>query len=342
MLNKNNISSDDLFDLFKYKLDCFLNTRNKKKSWKNFSYGKWGEGDFFLSLIVGDQKIDLIRWFDSLPDIEEKKVFLFKSGYTDNDFECVKTFLSRFGYLFRVDRKCSDKDYRLLFFVIQLVNLKNAKSLDVVHTGLMTSLCQQMLFELFMAYEDFSRFSVGDDGVVFETENIGPVNLLDMLGMFFLHKKTEASSGLLALYSAMIKFLFLKENKNYKLNFNDKNEIFIYPETFIKCAGSPADKIKLFNKIKDILNPLQSTNEIFISNILLMNYIFYILKDGAQRLFEIKDFLKSENVFMSFLEAIIKRRLIVGKQHFEGLGLDDYLSRIKLNNTQFYNILSER
>jgi hypothetical protein len=67
-----------------------------------------------------------------------------------------------------------------------------------------------------------------------------------------------------------------------------------------------------------------------------------MLKSNASILLEIKDYLKNDGAFQCFLEAVIKRRLIVGKNHFSDLGLDEYLLKIKLNETVFYNILSER
>lgn len=47
-------------------------------------------------------------------------------------------------------------------------------------------------------------------------------------------------------------------------------------------------------------------------------------------------------MFLRFFEAVIKRRLIIGKHHFTDSGLDDYLLKIQLNETQFYNILHEK
>ena len=90
-----------------------------------------------------------------------------------------------------------------------------------------------------------------------------------------------------------------------------------------------------------MLDLSQSSNEIFISNMLLMSYIFYFLKCEQRNILQIKKYLNDDDVFLRFFEAIIKRRLIIGKEHFTDLGLDDYLSKIQLNETHFYNILNE-
>ncbi|WP_024527266.1 hypothetical protein [Serratia fonticola] len=338
---KNMVVENHLFDLFNYKLSCFLNTRNKARRWNGFSYVKWEEGILDLNLVVNKRKLDLIRWYDNLPDIEERRAVILKSKLTDNDFECIKTVLSRFGYLFKIQKKQSDKDYRLFFFVIQLINMKNNKSIGDRRSEFMTSLCQQLLCELFLCYEDFSRFSVDDGGVLFETENIGFVNLVDVLNLLFLDKKTDDSCGLGMFYISLIRFLFVSDNEKYHLNFDDRNEKFIYPDFFICHLNDETKKSKLFNLIPDMLDLSQSSNEIFISNMLLMSYIFYFLKCEPRNILQIKQFLNDDAVFLRFFEAVIKRRLIIGKHHFTDFGLDGYLSKIQLNETNFYNILNE-
>lgn len=341
MLDKKFVAIENhLFDLFNYKLRCFLNTRNKTKRWKGYSYIKWEEGVFDLNLVVNKINLDLIRWFDHVPDIEERKKIILEKKFTDNDFECIKTVLSRFGYLFNIQKKQSDKDYRLFFFVIQLINMKNNTSIGEKRNEFMTSLCQQLLCELFLCYEDFSRFSVDDDGVLFETENIGFVNLVDILSLLFLENKTDGSCAFGTFYTSLLGFLFVSDNEKYHLNFDDKNEKFIYPEIFIEHLNDETKKNKLFSLINDVLNLSQSSNEIFISNMLLMNYIFYFLKCEPGNILQIKCCL-NDDVFLRFFEAVIKRRLIIGMHHFTDLGLDDYLIKIQLNETQFYNILHE-
>lgn len=329
---KNMAIESHMFDLFNYKLCCFLNTRNKARRWKGYSYMKWEEGVFDLNLVVNKIKLDPIRWFDHLPDIEERKKVILEIKLTDNDFECIKTVLSRFGYLFKMHKKQSDKDYRLFFFVIQLINMKNNKSIGEKRNEFLTSLCQQLLCELFLCYEDFSRFSVDDDGVLFETENIGSVNLVDIIDLVFLDKKTDNSCALAIFYTSILGFLFFSDNKKYHLSFDDKNEKFIYPELFINHLNDESKKNKLFIIINDALNLSQSSNEVFISNMLLMNFIFYFLKIDPRNIFQIKQCL-NDDVFSRFLEAVIKRRLIIGKHHFSELGLDDYLLKVQLNET---------
>ncbi|WP_447881727.1 hypothetical protein [Serratia fonticola] len=341
MLGKKSMAVENyLFDLFNYKLCCFLNTRNKTKRWKGYTYVKWEKDVFDLNLVVNKIKLDPIRWFDHLPDIEERKKIILESKLTDNDFECIKTVLSRFGYLFNIQKNQLDKDYRLFFFVMQLINMKNNKSIGNKRNEFMTSLCQQLLCELFLCYEDFSRFSVDDDSVLFETENIGFVNLVDIINLVFSDKKTDNSCAFGVFYTSLLGFLFASDNIRYHLNFGDKNEKFIYPEIFIDHLNDETKKNKLFGLIHDVLNLSQSSNEIFISNMLLMNYIFYFLRCDSRNILQIKKCL-NDGVFSRFFEAVIKRRLIIGKDHFTDLGLDDYLSKIQLNETQFYNILHE-
>lgn len=331
----------NIFDLFKYKLSCFLNSRSKIKRWKGISYVKWEAGVFDLNVVVGRGKINLITWYDHLPNYDRVRNNIVSRYFTDNDFECIKILLSRIGYLFRVNDICSDKDYRLFFFITQLANIKNISS-NVSKNELMTSLCQQLLCELFMSYEDFSRFKISDNNFLFHTEKCGYVNVIDVINILFLSDKSESGNKLGGFYLSVIDFLFVRDKVKYHYDFNDTNEKFIYPDFFISKEKNEKIKIKLSKLIGDILNPLQSTNEVFVSNILLMNIIFYILKDNPGYLMDIYIDLDDDFLFFCFLEAVIKRRLIIGKEHFSGLNFENYLQRIKLNETQFYNILTER
>ena len=210
MLDYEKINTEyDFFGLYKYKLRCFLNTRNKSKSWAWCSYKKWDIGVYNLNLTHGKTKIDLIRWFDSISDVEKRKKEVSNAGYTLNDFECLKILLSRFGYIFRIDENLSDKDYRLFFFILQLINVKNSKVSTLDKSKYMNLLLKELLYELFMSYEEFSRFSVGDDGVMFEAENLGFVYLHDFIDLFFLSERTENSERLGRFYLSLVDFLFV-------------------------------------------------------------------------------------------------------------------------------------
>lgn len=342
MLTKDRASFEyNIFDLFKYKLSFFLNSRSKKKRWKGISYVKWEAGVFDLNLVVGNSKVNLINWYDHFPNYNSIRVDIVNRYFTDNDFECIKILLSRIGYLFRVNDACSDKDYRLFFFITQLANIKNISS-NVSKNELMTSLCQQLLCELFMSHEDFSRFKIIDNSFLFHTEKYGYVAVNDIINIFFLSNESECGNKLGDFYLSVIDFLFARDKVKYHYDFNDINEEFIYPDFFVNKEKNEKIKVKLSKLIGDILNPLQSTHEVFVSNILLMNIIFYILKDNPGYLMNIYLDLDDDSLFFYFLEAVIKRRLIIGKEHFSGLNFESYLQRIKLNETQFYNILTER
>ena len=206
----------------------------------------------------------------------------------------------------------------------------------------MTILLQELLCELFMNQEDFSRFKVEDEGVIFITENLGPLYLLDFVDLFFLDKKTINSECLGLFYFSLISFLCVKDKGRYRLDFDDKNERFIYFDFFCDFSGNERKEKQFFKAISGILDKSQSTQEIFISNMLVMAYIFYVLKDAPANILKLKEFIQEEDVFFHLLEAVIKRRLIVSHHHFRNLGLEPYLRKVKVNESQFYDIVSER
>ena len=111
----------------------------------------------------------------------------------------------------------------------------------------------------------------------------------------------------------------------------------MYPDVFLHACAH--DRPRIFTALHDTVNPLQSTENLFVSNILLMNYAFYILKSNPRDILTLKKYVNDQVVFGKLLEAIIRRRMAVGKASFEKIAIGHDLSLIAEPPGAFYNIL---
>lgn len=343
-----------IHELFQYKGSCFLNSRNSFRVGEGFLYENDTDvGASFLKLDLKSERRDLIRWYDDLPYLANSKGRMLKYGYTENDMECVETFLSRLGYLFRIDNRCrTNKDYNLLYFILQLTNLKecrgggNSSDDDERLDALMSQLFQAFLCELFLHYETFSRFSVKSGELMFETECVGEKKIIDIINE--IHSPIECSSlyePLKLFHLTLVEFLIspsllLKDRFVFDGVFSD--DIYadlVFPEVFVN--GFDKNKEQIFSALRNIFNSLQSTKEIFVSNIILTNYVFYVLKNSPSKVLEFKNFINDDNEFFNIMKLIICRRIMMSRRKFSGFGMDNILERIpKDEDFEFYNLIS--
>jgi hypothetical protein len=332
----------DIFNLLSYKLENFLNIRPYPKELGAVFY----QEDEPSLLSVAARKHNgstfyVSRWHD-LFSISAFEKSMSKNGFTEPDCYALLLVLSRFGYLLEIDnRQRTNKDYFIFFFLIQLISLKNS-SLDA-DAQLRNYMLRFLLFELSIDDEAYRRFSIKDNQLVMATDTRGPVAFLDVIDLVykaikFDSRKEHALLSTLKNYQAsLVTLLTEADDTNYRFRLNDCHSEFMYPDVFLHAYAK--NKRQIFNVLIDTINPLQSTENLFVSNIILMNYSFHILKSNPREILKLKKYINDEALFRKLLEAIITRRMAINKSSFEKASIDQDLSLIKDNPTSFYNIL---
>jgi hypothetical protein len=199
-----------------------------------------------------------------------------------------------------------------------------------------------LLFELSIDDEAYRRFSIKDNQLVMATDTRGPVAFLDVINLVYKAIKFDSRkehvllSTLKNYQTSLVTLLTEPDDTNYRFRLNDRHSEFMYPDVFLQAYAK--DKRQIFNVLIDTINPLQSTENLFVSNIILMNYSFYILKNKPREILKLKKHVNDEALFIKLLEAIITRRMAINKSSFEKASIDQDLSSIKDNSTSFYNI----
>lgn len=332
----------DIFNLLSYKLENFLNIRPcPTKSGAVF----YEEDEPSLLSVVARKRngstVYVSRWHD-LFSISAFEKSMSKNGFAESDCYALLLVLSRFGYLLEIDnRQRTNKDYFIFFYLIQLISLKNSP-LDA-DAQLRNYLLRFLLFELSIDDEAYRRFSIKDNQLVMATDTLGPVAFLDVIDLvykaikFDSKKEHELLSTLKNFQTNIVTLLTEPDDTNYRFKLNDRHSELMYPDVFLHAYAQ--NKKQIFNALIDTVNPLQSTENLFVSNIILMNYSFHILKNKPREILKLKKYINDEALFSKLLEAIITRRMAISKSLFEKISIGQDLSLIKDNPSAFYNIL---
>ncbi|MBC3349819.1 hypothetical protein HU811_24480 [Pseudomonas sp. SWRI196] len=332
----------DIFNLLSCKLEHFLNARPYPKTLGAVFYE---EDEPSLLRVVARKHngspFSVSRWHD-LFSVSALEKSMSKNGFTEPDCYALLLVLSRFGYLLEIDnRQRSNKDYFIFFYLIQLISLKNSP-LDA-DTQLRNHMLRFLLFELSIDDEAYRRFSIKGNRLMMATDALGPVDLLDVIDLVYNVIKSDSRkehallSTLKSYQASVVKLLVEPDSTGYRFKLNDRFSEFMYPDVFLNTYEH--DKKQIFSALADTINPFQSTENLFVSNIILMNYSFYILNNKPREILKLKKYINDEALFGKLLEAIITRRMVVSKALFDNLPTGQDLSLIKDEQTSFYNIL---
>lgn len=332
----------DIFELFSYKLENFLNIRLQPKELGSIFYEQEEASLFSVAARKSNgSTFSVSRWQD-LFSVSAFKRSMSKIRFSEPDCYAILLVLSRLGYLLEIDnRQRSNKDYFVFFYVIQLVCLKNS-ALDA-DARIRNYMLRFLLFELSIDDEAYRRFGIQDHQVMMATDALGPLAFLDVIDLAYEAleadgRKEHALLATLKTYQAgVIRLLAEPDGQRYRLAINDRYGEFMYPDVFLDTYAR--DRKRIHDALIDTVNPFQSTENLFVSNIILMNYSFHVLKDKPREISRLKTYVNDELLFGKILEALIHRQMAVSRETFETVGIGLDLPPVEDDHKSFYNIL---
>ncbi|WP_197254712.1 hypothetical protein [Paenibacillus dendritiformis] len=272
----------NIFALFLYRLENFLNARACRKRFGNVFYAE-DEPSLFLvaSNKTNGKPVSFTRWHD-LFSISRWEQRMLARGWSEQDCYIIKLALSRFGHLFDIDnRQRTNKDYFVFFYVIQLITLKNSPMVD--NDKVKNHMLCFLLFELSMEYDAYSRFYIQNNKLLYSSDHRGEVDFLEVIATVYdvLEVEKRKEKALLFtmknFHESVVHFLVTPDSEEYRIDFDDWNIDFIYPDFFMKMLAQ--DSRKVFNAMIDAVDVRQSNYNLFVSNMILMNYSFLYIKE---------------------------------------------------------------
>ncbi len=328
----------NIIDVFFYKLENFINPRCYRKDFLPYSY-KEDERDLHLISVKGEngRLYPLTRWHDIFPKGKVDKI-IHSLGFSENDCYAMKIMLSRFGYLFQIDnRQRINKDIHIIFYVFQLIFLKKKTKNETDINYFFKFLC----FELGIGDDVYDKFYVHDNKLFLKSENLGDIDFYEYIIEFYDRvkntKNTDIIENIKSFQLSVIELLFSKKHKIKEIPINDINKDLINPEFFL-LSYKKSKKI-IFDSLIDCFNKYQSGENLFISNSILMNYSYYILKNNKRKIMSLKKYVGDDTIFSSIISSIAFRGIAVNEDFFINMGLGEYLNLPDREETTLYNLI---
>ena len=214
---------------------------------------------------------ELSRWQNCFPKAMLQRT-LNKLDLSDGETYAFEVLLSRLGYLFQIDnRQRIDKDIFILFYVYQLVSLKNNKNDYSIKAK--NYFLKFLCFEMGMDDDSYKLLCITNDGLCINTTQHGAVSVLSLLEQFYAQcenkKNLEDIKSIKHYQSSVLNFLFTHDDSNYHLFFNDANCYLSDPENFINTYKK--SKKIIYNALEQCFDKYQSTKNLLISNLIIMN-----------------------------------------------------------------------
>lgn len=332
----------DVFELLSYKLAHFLNVRPRPRTLGAVFYEEDEPALHSAAIRMRDgTALFVSRWQDLFCE-RAFAAAMSRRGFSEDDRYAVLLVLSRFGYLLQIDnRQRTNKDYFVFFYLLQLIGLKNG-ALDA-DARIRNHMLRFLLFELSIDDAAYRRFGIEGGRMVMATDALGTLPVLDVIEQVYAAIGAERSQEhaalrvLRACQTGIVRLLAESDGVRHRFALDDRLGELVYPDVFLPAYVQ--DRTRIFDALADTLHPLQSTENLFVSNMILMNYSFYVLKDRPGEICELQRHFDDPPLFARLLEALLRRRMAVDKALFATLPLGLDLGAIRDDAGAFYNIL---
>lgn len=329
-----------LIDVFFYKIEHFLNPRCRNKDISPYVY-KEDEADLLLLGVKKDNGHfqPFSRWYELFPRGQVDQI-IHKLGFSDDDGYAIKIMLSRFGYLFQIDnRQRINKDIHIFFYVLQLVQLKQEHIRDRAKT--INYFFRYLCFELCITDEVYNKFSISDNRLILRSDTLGDIDFYQLIKEIYAQTDNATDNDAICQsrnFQLSVVDLLCSDPKAIKdLPINDINKIWVSPEQFL--LQYKKSKKRIFDVLASCFNQHQSNENLLISNIILMNYAYYILQYNKKSIFSLQKYVNNDAIFSNIISALAIRRVVVDKQYFTNAGLGQYLSLSEIENATLYNLI---
>ncbi|MBC8951170.1 MULTISPECIES: hypothetical protein [Xenorhabdus] len=333
----------NIYNIFSYKLENFLNVRSCKKAFDGIFYIE-DEKDLFLIAAKksNGNAVTFTRWHD-LISLKRLKKKLIEKGFNEGDCESIILILSRFSYLFQINnRERMNQDIFIFYYVLQLACCSGDHD-HHIDDETKNFMFRFLLFELSMDYDSYTRFKIEEGDIFFYSHSGKKYKLSNVINFIydtFQEEKNKELNLLLLIKEfqlGVIDLLTKPRDIEEVVKLNDYNLHLIDPSVFVKTYK--VNYKKIVSSLVDVTNNWQSTSNLFISNMILMNYSYYILRDNSRNIMKLKRIIKDDKIFSDILTAIVKRKFHVKEEFLFKPELQKYIKKSTKNESFFYNII---
>lgn len=331
----------NLAEVFSHKLDRFLNAGPEPGRFGPLVYVQAEPSQFLLAARnLSGAAVPLVRWHDLFARDALARAMR-PRGYSDADLDAIVVILSRLALLFDVDRRQrTNKDYFVFFYVLQLLALKQR----LIERGddVRSKALYFLLFELSIDHDVRARLRLSGNRMMFAIDELVEVDFLQVIdevyGSLAIGRGNEPAllACLHEFHRAVAAFLTVPGDDELRLNFDDRHADLIDSDRFLEALER--DPGRVFEALGAAVDRRQSNDRLFVSNMILMNYSFHVLKDRPGDVLNLRRYLGNDALFGQVLRALIHRRMFVDKAQFAGMDTGQDLSDVVVDSGVFYNI----
>ncbi|EMS1065557.1 hypothetical protein WKS79_004233 [Providencia stuartii] len=325
----------NLEKIYHYKLNKLFNFRALSLDDDDLTFTSVNnELEEYLSLYIEGEKPLLLSWWCNLFDFEKLDDILSENTYERYDlFLC---FLKSLPLIFLINKSESYKNENLK--ITHTINqLKTIKKITLIlnleDDNYKTEIFNYLSHLIGVTELNSNFFLVKDNNLFFKLKFNEWVNVKELISSIHSLATTMASDenkiNLKKVKNFQIATIDFIMNDKQKVNFpyDDFYLNYAYPDIFINNYLN--ENKEIFSILIDCADENQSECNFFISDMIYMNYIYYILKDNPKEILKLKRYCKKNNkLFFRIIAKIINLNYHIDESDFKGLKLEYYL----LNN----------
>ncbi|MEK4431708.1 hypothetical protein MHB54_21335 [Paenibacillus sp. FSL M7-0802] len=323
--------------IYDYKLRAYFNERISDLSHEYlfYSYPDQEQNLRILTLNINElDYVSLVRWHD----LFDRSLLTKMDDVIRSELDAERL-IRLLSFIFNVFDIHKDVAYRrknvfCFYYQYQVSHLRERGNEFTFAQDRLLFL-QHLLFELGLGDDIYDRLTIENNRIMYRMEDAQYYDLHILINI--LHEHINKSKMDMDTQAALEKIKFLQgqwvnfilgSHDVYDFPFDDFNKPFVEATMFIQAYNS--NKNRVLEVLIDCINEHQSPTEQFISNLILMNYSYFVLKSNPSEITYLKLFCKKKpGVFMKILTALLEIRFFVDKASFTNAGIDYYLSRIK-------------
>ncbi|MDE9456018.1 hypothetical protein [Xenorhabdus bovienii] len=348
-----------LLSIYKYKTESFFNEstlpfdnqfllykadrkRPRRDESKNrelcFKRGCYGD---FLKVTSWDylfREYMPIEYWNYIPDefIKDKNIF----GFANIDYYNINLIINRMFFIFDINKEACfyRKELSKFYYQYQASHYKSNDKTRIFFLG-------RLFAEVWVWDLAYKRLSIRNGELLYTAES-GVAYYIhdlidrfcDMIKAFSLPKYLQEMLDFInPMLHECIDFMW---GKNESYDFNVTNVKYVEGKYFLETYRT--NKAIIFNVLKDCVRDSQSSRELLISHMIIMDYSFFVLKYHPTDFLLLKEYLKNDDdMFVKILSLIVNIGFHVDKKTFFGLGLSEYIDKVSRDYHLLYNYYFE-
>ncbi|MDN4088552.1 hypothetical protein [Paenibacillus polymyxa] len=324
-------------EIYDYKLRAYFNERISDLSHEYlfYSYPDQEQNLRILTLNINEQDhISLVRWHD----LFDRSLFT-KMDHpilSVTDAERLIRLLALIFNMFDIhkDAVYSRKNLCCVYYQYQVSHLaERGNEFSLTQDRLF--FLHLLLFELGLGDDIYDRLTIENNKILYSMEDAQQYDLHILIDMLHEHinknkmdMDTRATLGKIKILQGQLVNFILGSHDVYDFPYDDFNKSFAEATIFIQAYNS--NKNRALEVLIDCINEHQSPTEQLISNMILMNYSYFVLKSNPSEITYFKCFCKKKpGVFMKVLTALLELGFFVDNTIFANAGIPYDLSRVK-------------